>query len=176
MRGQRAIVASVWRERAACAGPSAYSAPDPSARQAQCTACTAHRHTRKQYSTTVHIIGRNTLHPVGDEERKSAEPSTVYAHHPLSASSASKHYNVAITQPAARPATAQNTADACRAYQGSRVSGGTRRTAARRRMRSAGGKASPRSHRRGTARCAVPWYPQARPISPYESRRAVRRS
>ena len=83
---------------------------------------------------------------------------------------------VAITQPAAKPITAWNTADACRAYQGSRVSGGTRRTAARRRMRSAGGKASPRSHRRGTARCAVPWYPQARPISPYESRRAVRRS
>lgn len=159
----------------ACAGPSAYSAPNPSTRPAQRTACTAHRHTRKQYKT-VHIIGRNTLHPVGDEERKSAEPSIVYAQRPPAASSASKHYNVAITRPAAKAITAQNTADACRAYQGSRVSGGTRRTAARRRMRSAGGKASPRSHRRGTARCAVPWYPQARPISPYESRRAVRRS
>lgn len=40
-------------------------------------ACTARRHTRKQYSTTVHIIGRNTLHPAGDEERKSAEPSII---------------------------------------------------------------------------------------------------
>ena len=136
----------------ACAGPSAYSAPNPSTRPAQRTACTARRHTRKQYSTTVHIIGRNTLHPVGDRERKSAEPSIIWAHHPLSASSASKHYNVAITQPVAKAITAQNTTDVCRAYQGSRVSGGTRRTAARRRMRSAGGKASPRSHRRGTAR------------------------
>ena len=112
----------------------------------------AHAQAVQYNSTTVHIIGRNTLHPVGDEERKSAEPSIVWAHHPLSASRASKHYNVAITQPAAKPITAWNTADACRAYQGSRVSGGTRRIAARRRMRSAGGKASPRSHRRGTAR------------------------
>ena len=77
MRGQCAIVASVWRECAAYTGQSAYSAPNPSARPAQRTACTARRHTRKQYSTTVHIIGRNTLHPAGDKERKSAEPSIV---------------------------------------------------------------------------------------------------
>ena len=77
MRGQCAIVASVWRECAAYTGQSAYSAPNPSARQAQHTACAARRHTRKQYKT-VHIIGRNTLHPVEDEERKSAEPSIVW--------------------------------------------------------------------------------------------------